>query len=335
MRRSCCCPPTRWPTIADAGTTKPLALSRVLTDEGLLPGGDEAAVALVVATHPHQDHIGGMAKVLAGLGDRVAEFWDPGYFHPIGASHQMMAEVEARTSLLYSYPAAGLNRWIGRTQITVLSPSIHLRNRFDTYGVEINDSSISLRLQHLAARVITRDLQGNVATRTRPRLAGARRRRPDAVLVLRAHRLPVPDEVELGELNGDRRRHRRCEPAPRRRVQGVAPCLEARGNLELLERINPRLTIISCAQIPRATTSPTRWPKRSCARPATPEPDPGHGGRSRTGNWVSSTPRTATVVIPWAVWSPSSRNDENPRCGGSATHPTDHPPPRDWAALNG
>ena len=91
--------------IVDAATTKPLALIRVLTDEGLLPGGDEADVALVVATHPHQDHIGGMAKVLAGLGDRVAEFWDPGYFHPIGAFHQMMAEVEARTSLLYSHPA--------------------------------------------------------------------------------------------------------------------------------------------------------------------------------------------------------------------------------------
>ena len=115
--------------IVDAATTKPLALIEVLTDEGLLPGGDDPDVALVVATHPHQDHIGGMAKVLAGLGDRVAEFWDPGYFHPIGAFHQMMAEVETRTSLLYSHPASGLNRWIGRTAITVLSPSIHLRNR--------------------------------------------------------------------------------------------------------------------------------------------------------------------------------------------------------------
>lgn len=80
-----------------AATAKPLSLIKLLTAEGLLPGGAEADVALVVATHPHQDHISGMAKVLAGLGERVAEFWDPGYCHPIGAFHQMMAAVEVRT----------------------------------------------------------------------------------------------------------------------------------------------------------------------------------------------------------------------------------------------
>ncbi|NNU27101.1 ComEC/Rec2 family competence protein [Isoptericola sediminis] len=150
--------------VVDAGRDKPLSLIAALTAEGLLPGVDD--VALVVATHPHQDHIGAMAEVLAGLGDRVAEFWDPGYFHPIGAFHRMMAEVERRTGLLYSHPASGLSRWIGRTGITVLSPSIHLRNRFDTYGVEINDSSLSMRLQHPAARVVTRDEAGNVVDKS-------------------------------------------------------------------------------------------------------------------------------------------------------------------------
>ena len=234
--------------IVDAATTKPLALIKVLTDGGLLPGGDEADVALVVATHPHQDHIGGMAKVLAGLGDRVAEFWDPGYFHPIGAFHQMMAEVETRTSLLYSHPASGLSRWIGRTAITVLSPSIHLRNRFDTYGVEINDSSISLRLQHPAARVVTRDLQGNVVDKHASPVS----------LVLGGDAQTLSWSYVLTDFPFLMKSNS-ASSAAIAAATGNVDLLHAdvfkvshhaskRGvNLELLERINPRLTIISCA----------------------------------------------------------------------------------------
>ena len=48
-------------------------------------------------------------------------------------------------------------------------------------------------------------------------------------------------------------------------------------NLELVERINPRVTVISCGPDSPRYHFPHEWPKRSSARPATPEPDPAHG----------------------------------------------------------
>ena len=68
----------------------------------------------------------------------------------------MMTEVEANSVLGYAQPTAGYRRWFGTVRVTVLSPAVGLRNRFDTYGTEINDSSISLRLEFPAARVVQR-----------------------------------------------------------------------------------------------------------------------------------------------------------------------------------
>ena len=234
--------------VVDAATAKPLSLLSTLTADGLLPGAEESDIALVVASHPHQDHIGGMAKVLAGLGDRVAEFWDPGYFHPIGAFHQMMAEVEQRTRLLYSQPASGLNRWIGRTGVTVLSPSIHLRNRFDTYGVEINDSSISLRLQHPAARVVTRDVQGNVVDKEGSPVSlvlGGDAQTLSWSYVLTDFPFLVKSNsassAAIAAATGD-------VDLLKAHVFKVSHHASKRGvNLELVERIAPRISVISCA----------------------------------------------------------------------------------------
>ncbi len=121
----------------------------------------ERDIALVVATHPHQDHIAGMPKLLEVYGDRIGEFWDPGYFHTIGAYHDMMRKVAANGSIGYAHPSSGLRRWFGDVAVTVLSPSIGLRNRFDTYGVNINDASISLQIDFPLAQVIRRDDEGN------------------------------------------------------------------------------------------------------------------------------------------------------------------------------
>jgi beta-lactamase superfamily II metal-dependent hydrolase len=238
----------RQAVVVDAATGKPLQLIDLLTTEGLLPGPNgDPDVALVVATHPHQDHIGGMSGLLGGLGDRVAEFWDPGYFHPIGAFHRMMGEVEQRNRLLYSHPSAGLRRWIGRTGVTVLSPSVHLRNRFDTYGVEINDSSISLRLEHPAARVVTRDQEGNMVE---PQPAASVVLGGDAQTLSWSYVLTdfpflmksnSPSAAAIAAATGDR-------DLLDAQVFKVSHHASKRGvNLELLERIKPRVTVVSCA----------------------------------------------------------------------------------------
>jgi len=74
--------------VVDVATTKKVpALLRELHAVGLLadPAGSPRQVRLLVATHPHLDHIGGMVDLLdldpqdAGF---VEEIWDPGFFFP-------------------------------------------------------------------------------------------------------------------------------------------------------------------------------------------------------------------------------------------------------------
>jgi beta-lactamase superfamily II metal-dependent hydrolase len=152
--------------VVDAGATGKLpALIDAFVEAKLVaPAGHAEAVgsiALVVATHPHDDHLRGMPELLAryAADRRIAEFWDPGYWHTIDAYHDTMAEIARQAHLVYAQPTSGFRRWIGSTAITVLSPSVQLRNRFDTYGTELNDSSISLRIEAPAIRVI-RDEHG-------------------------------------------------------------------------------------------------------------------------------------------------------------------------------
>ena len=138
------------------------ALINALEQAGLVAaaapqnGRPDGSIALLVATHPHSDHIGGIADFLENQQDRIAEFWDPGYFHTTQAYHSMMAKVEGNEFLSYAQPTAGHRKWVGSALVTVLAPSVQLRNRFDTYGTEINDSSISLRVEFPAARVVLR-----------------------------------------------------------------------------------------------------------------------------------------------------------------------------------
>ncbi len=114
-------------------------------------------IALVVATHPHDDHISGMAALLRRYGqDDIGEFWEPGYYHTSGAYLEMMAELED-LDLSHLQPSSGTVRFLGRTRFTVLAPGPQLRNRFDSYGVNINDSSLALKVDYPMARCIERN----------------------------------------------------------------------------------------------------------------------------------------------------------------------------------
>jgi beta-lactamase superfamily II metal-dependent hydrolase len=123
----------------------------------------QTTIALVVATHPHHDHVAGLEQLFIQYGDHVGEFWEPGFFHTSASYASMLREVAKLPSVIYSQPTSGLRRFFGPVALTVLSPSIHLRNRFDTYGVEINDSSISLMLEHPARAVFSAAALGGQA----------------------------------------------------------------------------------------------------------------------------------------------------------------------------
>jgi competence protein ComEC len=222
--------------LRDAG----LLADKANTDSGLEPG----SIALVVATHPHQDHIGGIPELLSDFGDVIAEFWDPGYFHTIPAYHDMMAEIESHPFLLYAQPTSGLRRWINNVELTVLSPSILLRNRFDSYGVELNDSSVSLRFEFPASRVLQLDEDRNYigSRNTQSLILGADAQTLSWAYAAMDFPFLAPSTSAVAKAlkmatGSDPLRSQMLKVSHHASKHGV--------NLELIERIKPTVTLVS------------------------------------------------------------------------------------------
>lgn len=225
-------------------------LISALTQAGLIPpaapGNDrpDGSIPLVVASHPHSDHIGGMADFLNNERSRISEFWDPGYFHTTQAYHSMMAQVEASPFLTYAQPTGGYRKWIGSALVTVLGPSVLLRNRFDTYGTEINDSSITLRIEFPAARVVLRGGGRELVEdpNTTALILGADAQTTSWAFV-------ATDFPQLHTQDNDAAKAikaARGSDALRAKVMKVSHHGSKHGvNLELIERVNPALMLVS------------------------------------------------------------------------------------------
>lgn len=127
--------------------------------------GTEGQIRLLVATHPHFDHIGGMTDLLdhyngPGPAACVDQFWEPGYFFTTPSFHNLMATLESSPWIRRLQPAAGTTLTLDSVRLTVLGPGVGLRNRFDTYGVEINDSSITLMVEYPANQLFAQQADG-------------------------------------------------------------------------------------------------------------------------------------------------------------------------------
>lgn len=238
--------------IVDAGISGKIeSLIDALVGTGLLPGdgaGDLVgdAIALVVATHPHDDHIRGIPGILERHGDHVVEFWDSGYWHPIRAFHDTMRQVEEHRHIVYAQPTSGTRRWIQDTRITVLAPAVSLKSRYDSYGVEINNASIALRIDYPAARVVHRNERRELLSRERTAslvLGGDAQHDSWAQVVHDFPSLQASSSAAaraIGAASGAD--HLSAD------VLKVSHHASKRGlSLEVVERIAPRLTIVSCA----------------------------------------------------------------------------------------
>lgn len=102
-------------------------------------------VVFMCATHPHLDHIRGLRHVLRTHG--ADEFWDSG-FRYASTTYQALIEEVIDSGLRFVRPTAGFEYRHAACRITVLSPSVQLKNRYDTYGIAINNASVVLRLQY-------------------------------------------------------------------------------------------------------------------------------------------------------------------------------------------
>ena len=101
----------------------------------------------VCATHPHFDHIKGLRAVLRAFDGHVGAFWDAG-FRFTSATYQALIEEAERQRISFVRPTSGFEIYVGTARLAVLSPSIYLRNRYDTYGVDVNNASIVLRVAY-------------------------------------------------------------------------------------------------------------------------------------------------------------------------------------------
>jgi beta-lactamase superfamily II metal-dependent hydrolase len=255
--------------VVDVGRVAGSKLPRLIDDlrapqaDGTSPLlSDASRVKLLVATHPHDDHVGGLPDFFDRAGHLLfdgGEIWDPAYFHRTGAWFEMMHWLESHPQVGRLHPTAGTRRHIGNVAVTALSPSIRLRNNFDTHNVFINNASITVQVDFPIKRVFAPKpdeaaigRQAKVP-RTRSLLLGA-----DAQTSSWAH-----VEVDFPNLRADH--------DPEYRLLGLARGQEPLKatvfkvphhgsknglNLELVARINPPISLISCD----ATTSSHAFP---------------------------------------------------------------------------
>jgi len=113
----------------------------LLTDLGI----GSQKLAFVCATHPHKDHIFGLEKVVRKFG--AEEFWDSGFRYTAKYYSDLIKAV-TELKIPFIRPTAGYETYIRGAHLTVLSPSMALRNRYDTYGIDPNNASIVIKLEY-------------------------------------------------------------------------------------------------------------------------------------------------------------------------------------------
>jgi len=93
------------------------------------------------------DHISGIRPFLRGKKYRAQEFWDSGFRHN-SRTYQRILETLLIEGIKMVRVSSGMEWYSGQVQITALAPSVLLRNKYATYGVDMNNASIVLRLEH-------------------------------------------------------------------------------------------------------------------------------------------------------------------------------------------
>jgi beta-lactamase superfamily II metal-dependent hydrolase len=114
---------------------------------------ERSRLEFVCATHPHYDHIRGIKNLLKHNDYKPLELWDCGFRHN-SQTYRGILETLMNQDIELMRVSSGMERYYGRVRVTVLSPSVSLRNRYATYGVDMNNASVVLRLEHHSEDVL-------------------------------------------------------------------------------------------------------------------------------------------------------------------------------------
>ncbi|MCP4268887.1 MAG: MBL fold metallo-hydrolase [Candidatus Brocadiaceae bacterium] len=116
--------------------------------DALLPNiQDRKPLKFICATHPHFDHICGIPHIMKHKKYCPEEFWDSGFRHSL-AKYKELLETVVKKNIRMLRVSSGMEWYFGKVRITALSPAVQLRNRYATYGIDMNNASIVLRIEH-------------------------------------------------------------------------------------------------------------------------------------------------------------------------------------------
>lgn len=96
-------------------------------------------IDLLVATHPHSDHIGGMQRILSKF--KIGKIWDSGFIYGSSYQKKFYNEILSR-KIPFGRPRRGYSENIGGVSIDVLAPAEELHGTKS----DPNNNSLVLRI---------------------------------------------------------------------------------------------------------------------------------------------------------------------------------------------
>jgi beta-lactamase superfamily II metal-dependent hydrolase len=139
--------------------------TRGYLDKLVPAAADRRPLSFVCATHPHGDHISGIEAVLKDAVYSPLEFWESGFRHN-SVTYRKILEVLLEKGIRMIRLSSGMEFYFGSVRVSVLSPSVALRNRYATYGVDMNNASVVLRLENYEEDVLlarSREYKDNIS----------------------------------------------------------------------------------------------------------------------------------------------------------------------------
>lgn len=214
-------------------------------------------ICFICATHPHSDHTKGLGKLIRLClddGIEIEQFWDSGFRHVSKTHYDLIGLLRQHPDIKVIFPTSGYETIINQVRIQVLSPSIQLKNRYDTFGTNINNASIVLKLEYPPKDIAPYYLKSN--TLFESHLAEEESLRQHAIILGGDAQFDAWARIteEFPELRKTGNRGQMINPdeieyTPLRcQVLKVPHHMSKHGiSLEVLETLHPRYVITSCS----------------------------------------------------------------------------------------